>query len=353
MEFRDRLANTELFAAIDIETGDVAEDGYVPILVSLTERKPRTIGLGASFSTTEGPGGRVFFEHRNVFGRNEKFIAEIAASEIEQSINFDLIKPLPRVPGRAFANFEFANETTDAFDARSISVSGGLAKKWLDDRLETRASLALETSKVETDLTEERTYFVSTPLAAFWDSEDNPLDPTEGFRASLQITPYTGSDSFTQTELAGRYRLHFGEEQFFTLAGRAKLGATVGSSRNDIPINKRFFAGGGGSVRGFGFQEAGPLDADNNPIGGRSVAEAGLEARFRVRQNIQLAGFVDAGTISASAFPDFNDDVFIGYGGGIRYLSAIGPFRADVAFPLDKRESDRGFQIYIALGQAF
>jgi translocation and assembly module TamA len=146
--------------------------------------------------------------------------------------------------------------------------------------------------------------------------------------------------------------VNFGGDKF-TLAARGSLGATFGSSLADLPLNKRFYAGGGGSVRGFSFQEAGPLDADGTPIGGRSLIEAAVEARAKVTTNIQLVGFIDAGSVSAKATPDFSERFFIGVGGGARYLTPIGPIRLDVAFPLDRRETDRSFQIFIALGQPF
>ena len=351
--YRDRLAATSLFSTINVSAAPPDETGAAVVTANVAERRRRTIGAGASFSTAEGPGGRLFFEHRNIFGQAETFRTELSGSEIEQAISFDIAKPLPTLPGQAFSNLEFSNETTDAFDARSLTVSGGLSKRWLDNRLETRAALALETSNVESNEGEERNYFVLTPLSVLWNSEDDLLDPAKGFQTSLIVTPHTGSNSFTQTEFSARSRIHFGETQRFTLAARGALGATFGTSLNGLPLNKRLFAGGGGSVRGFGFQEVGPLDDDNDPIGGRSLIEGAFEARAKVTRNIQLAAFVDAGSVSANAAPDFNEDFFVGYGGGVRYFTPIGPIRVDAAFPLDRRETDREFQIYIALGQAF
>lgn len=351
--YRDRLGESGLFSSIRVEPGTPDENGDAPIIVNLAERKRRTIGAGLSWSTVEGPGGRLFFENRNIFGRGENLRIEMRGSEIEQSIDFNARKPLPILPGFAFANFGFSNETTDAFDARSIRLSGGLAKKWLDDRLETRAGLGVETSKLVTDGLQERTYFVSAPLSVLWDSEDDLLQPTKGFRASLTVTPYTGTETFTQSEISGRYRLFFGSEDRFTLAARAGFGATFGNALLDLPANKRFFVGGGGSVRGFGFQDAGPLDADGSPIGGRSYAIGGTELRGMVSEKIQLVGFVDAGTVMASPLPNFNERFFVGYGAGVRYLTGFGPVRFDAAFPLNGRNSDRDFQIYVALGQPF
>lgn len=351
--YRDRLAATSLFSTIDISPGVPDDTGVAPIYVNLEERKPRTIGAGVSVSTAEGVGGRIFFENRNLFGQGEALNIELRAANIEQSINFDVRKPLPKLPGQAFGNFEFSNETTDAFDARSVAIRSGLAKKWLNDRLETRGALGFETSNVRADGEEERTYFVSTPMSVVWNSENNLLNPTRGVQTRFAVTPYTGSDTFTQTELSVRSRVTAGDNNFFTLAGRAATGATFGSSLDDLPRNKRYYVGGAGSVRGFGFQEAGPLDAESDPIGGRSYIEAAVEARFKVTDEIQIAAFADAGSVSAQNMPDFDERFFVGVGGGVRYFTPIGPLRADVAFPLDPRESDRNFQIFIAIGQPF
>ncbi|MEM9616974.1 MAG: BamA/TamA family outer membrane protein [Pseudomonadota bacterium] len=353
VRYRDRLAATGLFSTIDISPGAPNDSGAAPIYATLDERKRRTIGAGASISTAEGVGGRLFFENRNLFRRGETARVELRAANIEQSINFDIVKPLPRLPGQAFGNFEFSNETTDAFNARSIAVNGGLSKKWLEDRLETRGAVGLETSNVKADGEEERTYFISTPLSVVWNSENDLLNPTRGVQARWAVTPYTGSDTFTQTELSARSRITFGENDLFTLASRSAVGATFGSTLDDLPRNKRFYVGGAGSVRGFGFQEAGPLDAENDPIGGLSYIEAAIEARVKVTDTIQIAGFADAGSVSSSTLPDFDEQFFVGVGGGVRYFTPIGPIRADVAFPLNPRESDRNFQIFIAIGQPF
>ncbi|SNT74090.1 autotransporter secretion outer membrane protein TamA [Amphiplicatus metriothermophilus] len=351
--FRDRLAKTGLFNSIDVAPGAPDESGAAPILVTVVERKRRTIGVGASYSTSEGPGGRLFFEYRNAFHRGERAFIELKGAEIEQSLKADLAKPLPDFPGAAFFGFAFTNETTDAFNARTAQIESGLVKRWLDDRLETRGGVALETSGVRSASDDQRTYFFSMPLSATWNTENDLLNPTRGARASLSVTPYTGSDHFTRAEIAVRSRVAFGPDDRLTAAARARLGATLGSSLAGLPANKRYYAGGGASVRGYDFQAVGPLDAEGDPVGGRSVIEGAFEARARVLKNLQIAGFLDAGSVSSQAFPDFNEKFFLGAGGGVRYFTPVGPIRVDVAVPLDGRESDRAWQLYISLGQPF
>ncbi len=359
VDYREELAATGLFTLIEVDAGTANANGAAPVRISVEERKPRTIGAGVSYSTSEGPGGRLFLEYRNVAGRGERARAEIDATEVRQAITFDINRPLPRFPGATFTNFSFINDTTDAFTARSLEIGAGLSKLWLDDRLETRAGLALETSRIESRLRiapgfgDERTYLVSVPLSATWDTEDDPLSLSSGENVSLFLVPYVGTDQFTRMELVGRSRRQFGNNDRFTLAGRVRVAATAGSGLRALPVNKRVFAGGGSSVRGYDFQSVGPLDPDSVPIGGRSAVEGAVEARAKIFGPLQFAAFVDAGAVYSESFPDFVGDYLVGAGAGARYLSPIGPIRLDVAFPLERRPSDRSFQFYISLGQPF
>lgn len=359
VEFRDELSKSGLFTSIEVDAGETDAAGNAPVIVTVEERKLRTIGAGVSFSTSEGPGGRLFLEYRNIAGRGERARAELRGSEIQQAFDFRLSKPMPRLRGSIFSNLSIVNDTTDAFNARSIELGAGLVKHWLDDRLETKAGVTIETSDVESrlriapDIDDERIYLLSTPLSVTWDTEDDPLKLTSGARVSLSLSPHVGTDQFTRLEVVGRTRSQFGTGDRFAIAGRVRIAATAGSGLRSLPVNKRLFAGGGSSVRGYNFQSVGPLDPDGAPIGGRSVVEAALEGRAKVLGRFQIAAFADAGAVYSESFPDFVGDYLVGAGGGLRYLSPIGPVRLDVAFPLEKRSTDSDFQFYISLGQPF
>ena len=127
----------------------------------------------------------------------------------------------------------------------------------------------------------------------------------------------------------------------------------MGESTEDLPANKRFYAGGGGSVRGYEFQTVGPLDDDDDPLGGRSLVEVSAEVRTRVTDEIGLVPFVDGGTVFDTAYPDFDETLRWAAGIGLRYFTAVGPVRVDFAFPLNGRDDDDAFQFYVSFGQAF
>jgi translocation and assembly module TamA len=139
------------------------------------------------------------------------------------------------------------------------------------------------------------------------------------------------------------------------IAGRARLGAIVGASRNIIAPSRLFYAGGGGSVRGYGYQEIGPLNAIGDPVGGRSLAEFSLEARVRLKAfggNFGVVPFVDAGNVYRASFPEFTG-LRVGAGLGLRYYSSFGPIRIDLGTPIGRREGEPLVAVYVSIGQAF
>ena len=47
------------------------------------------------------------------------------------------------------------------------------------------------------------------------------------------------------------------------------------------------------------------------------------------------------------------DVPYVGAGVGVRYDLGFGPLRADIGFPVTRRQGDAPFQIYISIGQSF
>ena len=185
------------------------------------------------------------------------------------------------------------------------------------------------------------------------DRSDNLLNPSKGFRVTTLIQPEGSlSGSFSpyarvRIDASGYYPV----TDSIVLAGRVRVGSIVGAARERLAPSRRFYAGGGGSVRGFGFQELGPKDPNNAPIGGRSVNELALEARYRFG-NFGVVGFVDAGQVYRSSAPTFQNLRF-GAGIGARYYTNFGPMRLDVATPIGRKPGEARVSVYVSIGQAF
>jgi translocation and assembly module TamA len=136
------------------------------------------------------------------------------------------------------------------------------------------------------------------------------------------------------------------------LAARFKVGTILGGNIPLVPAQDRFYAGGGGSVRGYGYQDVGPRFTDNNPEGGVSLFESSFEFRKRLTERWGVVAFIDAGSVGLQSNPDFTHPQY-GAGVGVRYNLGFGPVRFDVATPINPQRGDPTIQIYISIGQSF
>ena len=358
-EAQTRLIATGLFSTVQVSQGEtLQEEGFLPVNITVTERKHRSISAGVSYMTDEGAGASISWEHRNLLGRGERLKLDTAVSGISLSAEGTFFKPqFLRNDQTLRLNLRFADETTDAFDSQNIS-SVGLVYRKLTEEITVGAGLGHKFSKVEQSDETERYSLLSVPLSFDWDSSDTLLDPTRGGRLIVQAVPFqdieTTDLNFLKSRITATRYLSLLEARPLVFAARASLGAINGASLSNIPADERFYAGGGGSIRGYAYQSVGPLDEDDDPVGGRSVLELSAELRLKLTNRIGMVTFLDGGSAFESTFPDSSENLQWAAGLGFRYFTAIGPLRLDVGFPLNRRKDiDDAFQIYLSIGQAF
>jgi translocation and assembly module TamA len=356
------VAGTGLFTAVAVTHADMLdEEGNVPISVEAAPAKHRSVGAGIGYSTDRGAEGRLFWEHRNFLGRDEDLRVALSGDFLEQAASIRFTRPNFRELNRTlFARTEFRRSDTDAFQGLEGSLAAGL--EWrITERWRASVGGGLEYANLDDNLNDERITSVlgSIPVTIGYRNVDSELDPTSGFRLDLLLTPFFGQSNedpvafhATEVEVAGYYPVD--RDRRFVLAARTRVGSIVGADLADIPPNRRFYAGGGGSIRGYEYQKVGPLDAAGDPIGGRSRIEVSAEARVRVWREIAVVPFIAAGQVYEGVYPDFSGSLQWAAGLGLRYHTVVGPLRLDVAFPINRREGiDDSFQFYISLGQAF
>lgn len=361
---RDRLLGLEVFNSVSLKEGDKLDaDGNIPIDVEVSERKPRYLGVGGTFSNTDGLGLEGYWGHRNLFGRAEKLRIEGAISGIganalgELNYNAGIMFEKPGVVGPAskfFANLKTVYEHPDAYDRFSTKGGVGLSYE-LDKRQTVSAEVSLDYSKITDSFGKHDYLIASVPLQYVFDNRDNKLNPKSGFRLLAYAEPsYDLLNGATFVKLRGEGSAYQAIDSGgrFVLAGRAAIGSIVGAGLQDVPADRRFYAGGGGSVRGYAYQGIGPKDINGQPIGGLSYFETSAEMRIGITDTIGIVPFVDAGTVSTKQFPDFSN-VKVGAGVGLRYITPFGPLRIDGAVPLNREPGDPRFGIYAGIGQAF
>ena len=358
-ETRKRLIRSELFTSVKIAPApEVEPDGTVPILIEVSERKPRSVGAAIDWSSSEGFGAEASWEHRNLAGHAERLETTLRLSQLLIGANATLRLPdavRPDLDVVAAAGIE--REETEAFTARRITGSAGLEQRF-SSRLSAGLGLSVSLEQEDDDEGENAFTLIGAPAFLRYDGTDDPLDPASGVRASAAVTPYYAlfaeTDTFLRSEAIASAYYALDERERYVLAALGRVGSIWGAGRQELPASVRFYAGGGGSVRGYGFQELGPLDEDIDPLGGRSVIEFGGEMRIRITETIGVVPFVEGGNVYVDTLPEvYQFDFRYAAGLGLRYYTAIGPLRLDVAVPLDRRETDDPFQFYISLGQAF
>ncbi len=357
---RKTLAATGLFASVRIAGADqVSPDGSLPMTLTLVEGSRRSIGGGANYSTSTGFGAEVFWEHRDLFGHGERVRLTGKFAEQEFGATATYRRPYFLADEQDLvASLTLADEKPPAYDNQYLRAHVGIERRF-PPQWTVGSGLQYEREIVTAQDETNRYHLASLPTFVRRDTSDDLLNPTRGYRTTLTATPYLGvQDSALgflklRIDQTGYWRLD--DDARWVLAANASLGSILGTGgRSKVPAPQRFYAGGGGSVRGFGYQMAGPVDASDDPLGGKSLVTAGAELRIKITDTIGVVPFLEAGSVTDSSLPGFGDRLFIGAGIGLRYYTSFGPVRLDVGTPLNRRKGvDDLVQVYISLGQAF
>ncbi|MDB5407837.1 MAG: outer membrane protein assembly factor [Rhodospirillales bacterium] len=357
---RKALLDSNLFSIVDLSHAAApAADGSVPMTVRLAERLPHSIGTGIEYSTSLGFGARAFWEDRNIFGNAEslRITGQFAQAELAALLRFR--KPDFIVPDQDFLiTGELADDSPPAYTSRHLRLQPGIERHFDEHLVTAGAALAYEKGNLTAFSGPSHYKLVGAPLYLRYDDTGSLLDPTHGLRAGVETTPYHGIDaespSFLSTKLSGSTYFPLLPGERLVSANFVRIGSILGTSRDKLPADKRFYVGGGGSVRGYGYQRVGALEGGDKPLGGSASLEIGTELRVKVTESIGVVPFVEAGNVYSTPFPKLAGRLFVGAGIGLRYYTAIGPVRFDVATPVTPvRPGDGVIQVYVSLGQAF
>lgn len=363
-EFRGRLAETGLFSStavrLDAVSGaDRQTEATRDVVIELKERERRTIALGASASTSDGFGLDAEWQLRNWSGWGDTVAITGQLATLQRRIGASYRLPHIGKYGRILKlATEVEDFETDAFDQSGANVSATLEEQ-LSPRV--RGSLGVEAGYASildaqgraTGAGRRDVYIISGTGTAEYVGVKDILDPTNGIRARVAIEPGVtwGDTNIAFSKFSGEASIYsdFGTKDLVG-ALRGRLGTIAGP--NGAPPDRLFFAGGGGSVRGYEYQSLSPRDALGQLAGGRSLVELSAEVRYRWSDTIGVVAFLDGGAAGSNVEPPI-DAMRFGTGLGLRYYTAFGPLRADIAVPLNKETGDADFQIYISIGQAF
>ncbi len=367
-DLRAAMVATGLFSTVSVEpvrTGNINPDGteQVNLLVEQQRGPQRSLAASAGYSTGQGFRLEGSFTNRNLFPPEGALILTAIGGTQEQGASATFRRSNAGKRDRTVTFTAAADHSDyDAFSAFTGTLSGRISYDstpiWQKKFTYAYGFELTGTNESVYDFgrgAERRaTYFIAAlPAQVLFDRSDNLLNPTRGYRLKLSVSPESsvrgGVRPYARTlvEASGYYPIGGS----IVLAGRVRAGSIAGTDRDDLAPSRRYYGGGGGSVRGYGYQRLGPLDPNGNPVGGRSINEVALEARYRFG-NYGIVPFIDGGNAYESMLPK-GSDLRFGAGIGGRFYTNFGPLRVDVATPLNPRKGDGKIALYISIGQAF
>ena len=367
-DLRDALVATGLFSTLSVEpqrTGRTDPDGTeaVDLLVRQSKGPARSLAGSVGYSTGQGFKAEGSWTHRNLFPPEGAFIGTAVAGTQEQGLSATFRRSNAGRRDKTFiAIASAAHNNYDAFEAYTATLSGRWSYVstpiWQKRFTYYYGGELVATNESVFDFARNdrvrRNYgIVALPAQVEWDTSNSLLNPTRGYRLRLNLSPEgavsDGVRPYVRTMIEGTF--YYPVSNSLVIAGRAKAGSIQGIDRDALAPSRRYYGGGGGSVRGYGYQRLGPLDPQGNPVGGRSLNEFSIEARYRFG-NFGIVPFLDAGNSYESSLPKGTDLKF-GAGIGGRFYTNFGPMRIDVATPLNRRPGDGRVALYISIGQAY
>lgn len=371
---RADLLSLGVFAGVTVRAaGELDAAGRVPLTFDVQERLRRAVGATAAYSTDLGGSVGATWSHRNLFGNAEKLNLSAsvtgaggrATNGLGYNLTAQFIKPEFRARDQSLElNLGAIKQKLDAYDQDAVTAGVALNRK-LSDLWSGSVGLSGQDERIVQQTVPRDYTLLGVPLNLKYDStgKSNPIeDALHGMRASLTVTPI---ESFSHGNNATFVIIQANAAAYVDLASlgwtapgrsvlalRGLVGMAQGASLFSLPPDQRFYGGGSATVRGYRYQSIGPKFPDGKPIGGTSIEAATVELRERLFENFGAVAFVDAGQVGEKSTP-FQGAPRFGAGVGVRYYTAIGAIRLDVAVPLNRQPGDDVFELYIGLGQAF
>jgi translocation and assembly module TamA len=362
-DLRRALIATGLVSTATVIPVATADPRVVDVRVRIDRAPARTVAAELGYGTGQGARIALSWEHRNLLPPEGAVTFSGVGGTREQSLGATLRRGNLAARDRVLtAQAVFSHSDYDAYDARTLTIGGNLERQtniiWQKKWVWSGGAEVVATDERDTDIdtaAKNRRQFLilAVPGSLAYDGTDDLLNPTRRWRLSGHLSPewslHAGSTRYVRAQIDASAYLPVGSR--LVLAGRIRVATIVGADREDIAPSRRLYSGGGGSVRGFGYQDLGPKAPDGTPVGGRGLTEFGTEARFRFG-NFGVVPFLDWGSLVTGSTPSF-DRFRFGTGLGVRYYSSFGPIRVDVGTPVNRERGDSRVALYVSLGQAF
>ena len=363
-----RLRRTGAFRSVTLEEGTVLDgNGNLPITAMLVEERLRRFAVSADLASLDGLTLGLVGAHRNLFGGAERVTLSgfatgvgVDTGGLDYTLSATYERPATFTPDTTFSlgvQFDREADVGTTLDATSSTAK---LTQYFSNTLTGTGGVAFQLSRVEDPSGTTIFRSLSFPFGLSWDTRDVKKSASDGVFITAGVKPYVGfgdTESGTRSEIDARGYLGVNRSDSLVLAARVQLGMIAGSSLAGAPREDLFYSGGPSTVRGqpyrsLGLNELVGSDGATFQTGGTHYLGGSIEARQKLSDSFGLVGFLDAGRIDSGAFLATKNNWHAGAGLGLRYMTAIGPVRMDVAGPVAGKTGE-GVQVYFGIGQAF
>lgn len=346
LKFQRDLQNSPYFASVTVSVDpDPAHAAAVPVRVQLTERKKYDAGFGAGYSTNTRARGEVSLQDRDFLGDAFDLKSVIRIEQLRQIGYVDLYLP-PQESGY-MDSVGVLFDRTDISGLVTSTSSLGVKRTATENDIERRFGLAFVYEE-STVLGGSESLAKALVPSIGWTRRrvNNLFDPRDGYVAQLDVSGAAKAVLSDQNfvRVYGKYQHWFSVTESDVLILRAELGQVFAPSRDGIPEDYLFRAGGTGSVRGYGYQSLG-ISQDDGIVGGRVLATASAEYVHWLSATWGVAAFVDEGD-AADTWNSLRMQQ--GIGAGLRFKTPAGPIALDVGYAREVRQFRLDFSIGIA-----
>ena len=354
LDLQRALQSTPWFAGVTVEIDrDLANPVRVPVRVAVLERPAVDVGVSLGFGTDVGFRGELSLRHRNAFGRGYDMLSALQADKTRQLGYADFYLPpgtlgLPLL-GAAAAKDSVGilaeNTSSQGLDTRRVAVAA--YRQFHYEKVELRFGLAFQAEQKLPEGAEETLSRALAPIAELtWRRVDDVLNPRRGGVLTLKLAggakAFLSDQDFVMTY--AQYQHWFPLSPVDQLILRAEGGYTIAASREGIPEDYLFRAGGSRSVRGYEYQSLGAQDGDA-VVGGRYLATGTAEYGRWFSPKWGGALFADVGD-AGDARGDLRANW--GYGVGVRWRTPAGPLAIDLAYADRDQKARLVFSVAVA-----
>jgi translocation and assembly module TamA len=348
----EALYDLGIYRYIGINQNLDKSDATVPVDITLDQGEYREVAYGFGYDTDTGGRLNGHYKNSNFKGNLKQLSLGGTLSGQGASLYNTLFLPRLFWSDPLLKNVTLTNDITledkdyESYEQRKIDETITFSKNFWG--INHAVGISSEISRIESKISghEGGNYWINAFFyRAVLDKRDDPIDPKRGYYLSFFIE--NGAKFLASEE---EYLKTLSEFRVMESLGdlKASYKAKIGTINTQLPIFKRFFAGGDYSNRGYQYQKVGRLDTQGNPYGGLSLIDTALELEYAIMQELSVATFLDSTMLEESP-NTFTDDFLHSVGLGIRYYTPIGPLRLDVGMPLD----EDGFTFHLGIGQVF